>query len=81
MNLWRPWIDPHGCGDGAQPERYALRSSGEALFLGIAAVDQLIEPVADPCRAWVFHTHERAVSAAREIARVFGQPVDVVKLQ
>ena len=31
-------------------------------------------------RAWAFHTHERAVAAARDIAAVYGQPVDVVKL-
>jgi hypothetical protein len=81
INLWRPWIDPHGCGEGAQPERYALRESRHALFLGLEPGHQLIEPVADPGSAWVFHTHERAVAAARDIAAVYGQPVDVVKLQ
>jgi hypothetical protein len=29
----------------------------------------------------VFRTHERAVAAARDISTVYGQPVDVVKLQ
>ena len=81
INFWRPWIDPSGKGEGAQPERYALRATMDALFLGITPLNDLIEPVADPCRAWVFHTHERAVAAARDIAEVFGQPVDVVKLQ
>jgi hypothetical protein len=33
-----------------------------------------------PARAWIFRTHQRAVDAAREIAVVYGQPVDVVKL-
>jgi hypothetical protein len=38
-------------------------------------------PWIDPHRAWVFHTHERAVAVARDLASVFGEPVDVVKLQ
>lgn len=81
LKFWRPWIDPHRCGEGSQPERYVLRSGCEARFLGIAAADQLIEAVDDPERAWAFHTHERAVATARTVASVFGQPVDVVKLQ
>jgi len=81
INLWRPWIDPHHCGDGAQPERYVLRNRAQALFLGITPVSQLIQTVADPGAAWVFRTHERAVAAARDISTVYGQPVDVVKLQ
>lgn len=80
INLWRPWIDPHSCGEGAQPERYALQPSGEPRYLGIASGNERIERVSDPHSAWTFHTHERAVAAAREIALVFGQPVDVVKL-
>jgi len=80
LHFWRPWIDPHSCGEGAQPERYALRAGGEAQYLGIANADQRIERVSDPTRAWAFHTHERAVAAARDIAQVYGQPVDVVKL-
>jgi len=67
LKFWRPWIDPHRCGEGSQPERYVLR--------------ELIETVPDPHRAWVFHTHERAVAVARDLASVFGEPVDVVKLQ
>ena len=80
IHLWRPWIDPHSCGEGAQPERYALRDSEQPHYLAIAEGDQLIRRVSDPTQAWAFHTHERAVSAAREISQVYGQPVDVVKL-
>jgi len=80
LHFWRPWIDPHSCGEGAQPERYALRDSGQPRYLAIAEGDQLIRRVSDPAQAWAVHTHERAVSAAREIAQVYGQPVDVVKL-
>jgi len=81
MNLWRPWIDAHSCGGGAQPERYALKTGGEEAFLAIAGGDEHIERVPDPRAAWTFHTHERAVAAARQITAVYGGPVDVVKLQ
>lgn len=77
---WRPWTDAHLGGSGDQPERYALRAPGEGLYLGVAPISEGIERVADPARAWLFHTHQRAVNAAREIASVYGQPVDVVKL-
>lgn len=80
QKFWRPWIDPRCCGEGAQSERYALRDPGRLNYLAIAAESQLIEVVADPGHAWVFHTHERAVCAAREIAKVLGQPLDVVKI-
>ena len=80
LHFWRPWIDPHSCGEGAQSERYALRESGKPHYLAIAEGDQLIQRVSDPAQAWAFHTHERAVSAAKEISQVYGQPVDVVKL-
>lgn len=76
----RPWIDAHLGGGGDHQERYALRAAKEGLYLGIAPISDAIERVADPTRAWIFHTHQRAVNAAREIASVYGQPVDVVKL-
>jgi hypothetical protein len=50
------------------------------LYLGIAT-NERIEPVEDPQRAWIFRTHDRAVTAAREISATFGQAVDVVKLR
>jgi hypothetical protein len=81
LQFWRPWIDPHSCGEGAQAERYCLRDSSQSHYLAIADGNQLIERVSDPSHAWAFHTHERAVSAAREISLVYGQPVDVVKLR
>jgi hypothetical protein len=80
INLWRPWLDPSRVGAGAQPERYALRMPSQGLYFGIAATSEQIHGVADPAKAWIFHTHQRAVAAAREIAEVYGQVVDVVKL-
>ena len=80
QRYWRPWLDTHGCGEGAKPERYALQDPRQLHYLAIAAGNQLIERVSDPSLAWAFHTHERAVDAAREIARIFQSPIDVVKL-
>jgi hypothetical protein len=82
INLWRPWLDPSRCGAGAQPERYALRMLTRNLYFGIAASSESerIQYVPDPQAAWVFHTHQRAVAAAREIAAVYGEAVEVVKL-
>lgn len=80
LRFWRPWIDPQGSGEGAQAERYALRDLSNACYLSIDSSSELIGRVPDPSRAWAFHTHERAVCAARELIKVYGQPVDVVKL-
>jgi len=79
FNLLVPWMDPCSGGSAAHPERYALRALSEGLYYGIAS-DEGIERVDDPRRAWIFHTHDRAVAAARDMAAIFGQPVDVVKL-
>jgi hypothetical protein len=75
-----PWIDASWGGSGAKPERYVLRAETDALYYGITPSSDGIERVEDPARAWIFHTHQRAVNAARQIAAVYGQPVDVVKL-
>lgn len=80
LRFWRPWIDPRGCGQGAQQERYALRELSTAHYLSIDSSSDLIARVPDPSHAWAFHTHERAVCAAREVSRVYGRAVDVVKL-
>ena len=79
FDLLVPWTDPCSGGCADHPERYALRALAEGLYLGIAT-NERIEPVEDPQRAWIFRTHDRAVTAAREIAATFGQAVDVVKL-
>lgn len=79
INLLVPWMDPCSGGCAAHPERYALRALAEGHYFGIAS-NEAIEPVEDPQRAWIFHTHDRAVAAARDMAEIFGQPVDVVKL-
>ena len=75
-----PWTDPRSGGCAAHPERYALLAAAGA-YLGIGAINERIEAVTDPQLAWIFHTHDRAIAAARDIAAVLGEAVDVVKLR
>ena len=42
--------------------------------------DQQIERKASPDDAWIFHTHDGAVTHARWIGEVHGETPDVVKL-
>lgn len=79
INLLVPWMDPCSGGCATHPERYALRALSEGNYFGIAS-NERIERVANPEQAWIFHTHDRAVAAARDMAAIYGQPVDVVKL-
>ncbi|MFO7629022.1 MAG: hypothetical protein R6W06_05805 [Prochlorococcaceae cyanobacterium] len=75
----RPWTETHLPWRNGRPERYALRAGG-ADYLAIEGQDQRISHVSSSEGAWQFHTHQRAVQAARQIASVLGSPVDVVKL-
>ena len=61
-------------------ERYVLRSSSVGGYLGVNALDQQIERQPSPDGAWIFHTHEGAVTHARWIGEVHGETPDVVKL-
>ena len=61
-------------------ERYVLRSSAIGGCLSVNSVDQQIERRASPEDAWIFHTHDGAVTHARWIGEVHGETPDVVKL-
>ena len=61
-------------------ERYVLRSSTAGSYLGVNAVDQRIERQPSLDKAWIFHTHDGAVTHARWIGEVHGETPDVVKL-
>ena len=61
-------------------ERYVLSSSGIGGYLSVNSVDQQIERRASPEDAWIFHTHDGAVTHARWIGEVHGETPDVVKL-
>ena len=61
-------------------ERYVLRSCSAGGYLGVNAVDQHIERQPSLDKAWIFHTHDGAVTHARWIGEVLGETPDVVKL-
>jgi hypothetical protein len=61
-------------------ERYVLRSSSMRWYLSVNSVDQQIERKTSPDEAWIFHTHDCAVTHARWIEAVHGETPDVVKL-
>ena len=61
-------------------ERYVLRYSSAGGYLGVNAVDQHIEQQPSLDKAWIFHTHDGAVTHARWIGEVHGETPDVVKL-
>ena len=61
-------------------ERYVLRSSSIGGYLSVNFVDQQIERRGSPEDAWIFHTHDGAVTHARWIGEVHGETPDVVRL-
>ena len=61
-------------------ERYVLRSSSIGGYLSVNSVNQQIERRASQEEAWIFHTHDGAVTRARWIGEVHGETPDVVKL-
>ena len=61
-------------------ERYVLRTSSAGGYLGVSAVNQQIEQQPSLDKAWIFHTHDGAVTHARWIGEVHGETPDVVKL-
>ena len=61
-------------------ERYVLRSSSNGGYLSVNSADQQIVRKASPDDAWMFHTHDGAVTHARWIGEIHGETPDVVKL-
>ena len=61
-------------------ERYVLKSSKAGRFLGVNALTKEIEPNESSDKAWVFHTHDGAVTHALWIGEVHGETPDVVRL-
>ena len=57
-----------------------LRSSSIGGYLSLNSAYQQIERKASPDDAWIFHTHDGAVTHARWIGEVHGETPDVVKL-
>ena len=61
-------------------ERYVLKSSKAGRFLSVNTLTNEIEPSDSSDKAWVFHTHDGAVTHALWIGEVHGETPDVVRL-
>ena len=61
-------------------EHYVLRSSSIGGYLSVNSADQQIERKASLDDAWMFHTHDGAVTHARWIGEINWKTPDVVKL-
>lgn len=81
FNPARAWIAAAmGFGDALHPERYAI-TAGPDGYVGLDPRSQLITLVVDPCQAFVFHTHEKAVRVARELSALSGSVYEVLRLK
>ena len=61
-------------------ERYVLRTTSDGKYLGVNTQDAQIHVSDTPDNAWVFRTHDGAVTHARWIGEVHGETPDVIKL-
>ncbi|CAI8151719.1 MAG: Uncharacterised protein [Synechococcus sp. CC9902] len=61
-------------------ERYVLRTPSAGKYLGVTGHDAQIRSSDTPDNAWIFHTHDGAVTHALWIGEVHGETPDVVRL-
>jgi len=61
-------------------ERYVLRTASGGKYLGVKEDDAQIRASDTPDNAWIFHTHDGAITHALWIGEVHGETPDVVKL-
>ena len=54
-------------------ERYVLRSSSIGGYLSVNSADQQIERKASPDDAWMFHTHDGAVTMLAGLGKSTGK--------
>ena len=81
MHFWSPHLDPAHPQDCTQPERYAIQVQGSGRFLAIGSDGLSLVEVAEAGQAHLFHAHEAALRAARELNAEGRGPVDVVKVE
>lgn len=62
-------------------ERFVLRCSSAGTYLRVAGPDEHIDMVSSPEKAWVFRTHEAAVTHAIWMGEILGETPDVVMLR
>ena len=61
-------------------ERYVLRTEADGCYLGVNDAKQSIKSIDSPDNAWIFHTHDGALTHALWIGEVHGEIPDVVKI-
>ena len=81
LHFWAPHLDPAHPDDCTQPERYAIRLLKRGTFLAVASDGQSLAEVNSWREAHLFHAHEAAIRAARELNHEGRGPVDVVKVE
>ena len=81
LHFWSPHLDPAHPQDCTQPEREVIQVLASGRFLAIAADGQSLTEVTAPVAAHLFHAHEAALRAAKELNAEGRGPVDVVKLE
>lgn len=62
-------------------ERFVLRCPKAGTYLGVTGLDEKIESVTSAEKAWIFRTHEGAVTHALWIGQILGVTPDVVMLR
>ena len=75
----RSWLESAaGLGDPTGRERYVIKAIDG--YLGLDRGTHGIDIVADVSQAWWFHTHEKAVTTARQLSALRGRLLDVMRL-
>ena len=81
LHFWSPHLDPAHPEDCTQPERYAIQLLNTGTYLAVAADGEALQEVSSVEQAHLFHVHESALRAARELNAEGRGPVDVVKVE
>ena len=81
LHFWAPHLDPAHPDGCTQPERYAIRLQERGTFLAVGANGESLVEVNSWRQAHLFHAHEAAIRAARELNSEGRGPVDVVKVE
>ena len=81
LHFWSPHLDPAHPQDCTLPERYAIQVQNSGCYLAIGPDGEALIEVREATQAHLFHAHEAALRAAKELNAARRGPVDVVKLE
>ncbi|MBM5807181.1 MAG: hypothetical protein FJ056_05745 [Cyanobacteria bacterium M_surface_10_m2_179] len=81
LHFWSPHLDPAHPEDCTQPERYAIQLLEKGTYLAVGSDGEALIEVGSTDQAHLFHVHESALRAARELNAEGRGPVDVVKVE